>query len=347
MKLFFLGDLQLHAWAQYGSVGVDGINSRILDTINELHRVRKKAIKHHVDNVFIVGDIFQERGKLDVVVMISLRRCLQKFKKDSISVYLVLGNHDRVAVGNFHALEMFRDVAIIIDTPSCTSVGFEHGKNIKVGIVPFMSDSKETAKAFREFKSCDIILGHTAVQNVKLQSGKLWSDGIKLGDIPKKPFVFLGHYHTPIKLRNRVWYLGSLLHVDWSDKGQTKTYAMWDSGKVSFFPTHGPEFIELVISSIKDLNRLDCDISNNFIKVKWGGDIGEIGKLKTILLSKKARSVEIVPTLKSMQSSVDFIKQSNKQLEHMLRQSVQTVSQSERMNVLDLGRDILMEARNE
>ena len=210
-----------------------------------------------------------------------------------------------------------------------------------------MPNSKDTVKYFRDFKSCNIIIGHTAVLNVKLQSGKLWSDGIKLGDIPKKPFVFLGHYHTPIKLRNRVWYLGSLLHVDWGDKNQVKTYSMWDDKKVTFFPTRGPEFKELMINSFKDLKSLDCNIVNNFIRIKWGGDIGEIGKLKTILLSKKARSVEIVPTLKSMLPSVDFIKQSNKQLEHMLRQSVQTISQSERMNVLDLGKAILMEARDD
>lgn len=347
MKAYILGDLQAHAWGE--SVTPEGVNARLMDVVHELRRIRKQALKNNVKHIFILGDVFEERGKLDVVVLNMIYREINRMIAKNIEVIIILGNHDKIDVGNFHSLEVFRNIATVIDEPQMLKQD-----DVKILAIPFMAEPKDVVKVLRKKgKKADLILMHTSVLNVKLDSGHKWTEGIPLKTIPKKPWTLIGHDHTHKQLRKRVYHVGSLLHVDAGDRGKEKVFAEYNSKKhrVRWHKTYGPEFVEFKMqyqekkSWKKMLKKVKDRCEGNFVKLHYDGPLDLTGKIKRFLERKLyARTAEILPIVAA--SSDEPLKVSTtKRLRKMMKQWAQKhVPTDDREQVVALCNNIIKEA---
>jgi len=343
MKAFITTDLQLHAW-QHASIGPDGVNERVMDVIHSLRQLRELAKEKKIGYLFIKGDIFEERGKLDVVVLNSFYRELFAFRKAGIRVIMLVGNHDWVPVGDFHSLEVFQDLVTVVSKP--TRFNFD---GTRVLAIPFMPEPRKVVKYLRKFgKQADLILLHTSVLNVRLNSGAKWTEGIPLKAIPKKPWTLIGHDHTFKKLRKRVYHLGSLLHVDKGDTGKKKYFAEYNEGKVIFHPSQGPEFKEFTLDiwNGKLSKKIRKKMRGHFISITFAGDTNVIGEIKQYVLNKaKARSCDISISKHEVDASAPSFKETASiRLNKALKRCMKDLPESEQKPTFRLGLEVLAEA---
>jgi DNA repair exonuclease SbcCD nuclease subunit len=351
MKAFIVGDLQASIWGQ--QVTPDGVNRRLMDLIDQLYRIRNLANERSVRWIFIVGDIFEERGKLDVVVLTLLLRCLWSYKKFGINVVLLVGNHDRIPAGEFHALEILRrSVAFVIDKPTMLMCD-----KVNVLALPYDPESRHIAKSLkRHRKDAELILMHVAVKGVRLPSGERWAEGIRLKHIPKKPVVLMGHDHHHKQLRKKVWYVGSLLQLDWGDTGVDKVFAEYNSKtkRIKWHPSQGPKFIrygvkkskKIVVTLLKNPKKLRKKFSGNFVRFHYDGPTELAGKLKLAVLKKcEARTVELEQTPLATHAAANASK--GERLHQMMKKVVASAEESDRGSLLELGSSILSEAMHE
>src|SRR6266446_395103 len=324
-----------------------------MDLIEQLYRIRDLANARGIRWVFIVGDIFEERGKLDVVVLTLLIRCLWSFRKLGIDVVLLVGNHDRIPAGEFHSLEALRRVvAGVVDKPTMLMCD-----KINVLALPYDPEPRRTAKKLKTLgKDAELILLHVAVKGVRLPSGERWDEGIRLKQIPKKPVVLMGHDHHHKKLRKKVWYVGSLLQLDWGDVGVDKVFAEYNSKTkaIKWHKSTGPKFINIGMKKSKKIipilfrnsKKLRKKFKGNFIRLNYDGPGEFTGKLKRIILEKcEARSVELVQTPLAANTAATASK--GERLHQMMKKVVASADESDRGSLLELGGSILSEAMHE
>jgi len=334
MKAVFIGDLQAHAWSQYSRTLIDGMNDRLMDVITELQRVRIFAMSKGVGVVCILGDVFQERGKLDVMVLNAIYREIEAFRRVKMRVVLLLGNHDRTPVGNFHSLEVFRGIADVIDEPTDLEIGGYH-----IAAIPFLPEAKDTSTWLKKLGGkADFIILHTAVKGVTLPSGEAWGDGVPLNDIPDK-WTFMGHFHKFTQLRARCHYVGSFLQLNWGEAKDEKVFGLYMNGKVSWIPTQGPRFIEVTSTEV----GARLGLKGNFVRVHYYGPVDEAGAIRSYLLDTVgARAVELVfpPHV-----AVETIKNlDDPRVLDLVSSYVQGAPIADRSNLLDTGRAILQKA---
>src|SRR5216683_6948014 len=249
MRVIVLGDLQAGCGIKrYPETDKDGTNLRLLDTIKELDRIRLLCVKRKVEAVCILGDIFEARNTLDTAVLNQVYRAFHSYVDAGLRLILLVGNHDRCDVGREHSLEVFKPFCCVVDTPR--SLSLCDGSLVAV---PFHPDPRAVVKAIKQHvtPTTRLLLLHTAIQDVQLPSGKLWREGITLGDIPEHVMCLMGHYHRWREVRQgNVYYVGSLLQVDRGDMGIEKYFAVYNSEKhsVQFPPTQGPKFVNVNVS---------------------------------------------------------------------------------------------------
>jgi DNA repair exonuclease SbcCD nuclease subunit len=335
MKAVFIGDLQAHAWSQYSRTLIDGMNDRLMDVVTELQRVLTFAFEHKVKVVFILGDVFQERGKLDTMVLNSVYRMIEQFRAAGMRVVLLLGNHDRTPVGEFHSLEVFRGIADVVDEPREMQIA-----GATVLAIPFLAEAKHTSGWLKSIGSrADLIIMHTAVKGVTLPSGEAWGDGVPLSDIPEEKWTFMGHFHKWTKLRERCYYVGSFLQLNWGEAKDEKVFGYFRDGKISWIPTQGPRFIDV---TVEDFNTR-TDLKDNFVRVHYHGPVDEAGAVRSYLLDTVgARAVELVfPPHVAMETIKNL---DDPRVLDLVSSYVQGAPIADRSNLLDTGRAILQKA---
>lgn len=264
MKVVLVGDVQAHQWAKFPETDKNGNNLRLLDTVKELNRIQGLCVKNKVDVCCVLGDIFEARNAIETTVMNAVYRAFYNFVEHGIRLVLLMGNHDRADVGREHALEVFKPWCEVVDIPKTLS--FPDGDIVAI---PFHPNSKAVVRAIKKTvtKNTKLLLLHTAVKTLQMPNGKVWGEGISLEDIPEHVHCVLGHYHRFSELRtNRVWYLGSMNHVDKGDASFEKYFAVFDSkkGKMTFHKTRGPRFVSVAVDVMPVKDRDNSDLIENY-----------------------------------------------------------------------------------
>lgn len=343
MKLVFIGDLQTHAWTAYGSVTPEGLNERLLDTIRELERILHACILEGVKHVFILGDVFQERGKLDIVVLNSLYRTINRFRESSIDVYLLLGNHDRYPVGDYHSLEVFRPICKVIDQPATLKVG-----EISIYAIPYIPDQEKLRQLVADTPTkTDILIGHFAVKELKLPHGKIWGEGVSLAALPDRAFTFLGHYHRFTKLqgKKRAYYIGSLLQIDWGDFNIRKYYVVYDheTKSIQKRESFGPRFLHIRHRGDSVDRNIRALVKGNFVFVELISEISDVGRIKKQYEDLGARYVEIELRSLDKEVVIETKRSIDNLLEDYVRKSNISLSKG---SLIELGKGWLREAKD-
>ena len=158
------------------------------------------AEKQNVDEVFILGDVFQMKDRIEVQSLQKALRSLRKVMR-RWPTKVITGNHDVLLYENnsINSLEVFdSDCEVITDYRRYVPQGV--GESV-FHFMPFFKDDilrEKMASIEMDPQRHNVLLCHVAVKSMQISEGHedVWSD-IELDDIRGDEFnqIFSGHVH--------------------------------------------------------------------------------------------------------------------------------------------------------
>lgn len=211
------------------------------------------------DVLFVLGDWFDNRQLLDILVM-NVSKDIVTEMAQILPVYFITGNHDiyKKKDTDVHSLSVFSDVynVTVYEKPLVIT----NGKS-KILVMPWVGDSNEEEEIAKN-NPADYIFAHTDVHGFKYDNGMQIVRGTNLLDLKFKR-VISGHIHKRQEIREgRGIYIGSPYHTKRSDIGNNK-------GVYIFHPNDNRmEFFENTLSSIYQRVRLEDLMESTLGEVK-------------------------------------------------------------------------------
>lgn len=294
MKAVIVSDLQA---AQHGVMNEEGISLWFLDLIKELKRIFHFCVREEVTHFIVLGDVFHERGSLDVPVLNMVHQAIKQFADFGIEVIILVGNHDWDDLGKHHSLEVFKPFCRVISSPE----RFKSG-GLEIVAIPYLPKYSNISAALKQLQTpnTDLVLLHCGIKGYVMHTGYKWEEGVELHEIRKRKkdrglvSCFIGHYHQFEKLRKECFFVGSLFRVDWSDVNKDKYFAYYQPGKPTmFFETQGPRFVKVFTSTGDISHHLEPLICGAYVKVDFKGSLDGLGAVKERILRMGARYVEV------------------------------------------------------
>jgi len=268
--------------------------------------VLETAKDHDIKDIVFAGDLFHDREKIDILTYHRTYEILKQHVSEDRRLHLLLGNHDiwylkKCDVSSVVPLREMPGLNVI-STPSTVDIAGQ-----PISFLPYTHDPIQDLKLIKNDHSFKVLFGHLAIDGAVLNSSgtqaevSLEHDGDMI-KVDKSIFkgwdqVFLGHYHVPQKLSNKVEYIGSPLQLDFSDAFQEKHIIIFDLKTKEkqyivndFSPKH------LVIPQ-KDVEK--HNLQNNFVKIIVEDiSASDIVDMRTELLKEHTfGSLEIKPVL--------------------------------------------------
>ncbi len=106
-KFLVISDLHAHAHKNFSRT-VEGLNNRLIATLDCLREVRALCRERDIRDVIIPGDIFDAKNRTAVVTINQVYRELKSWDDEGIFTLMIPGNHDlALRNGSEHALEVF------------------------------------------------------------------------------------------------------------------------------------------------------------------------------------------------------------------------------------------------
>lgn len=212
----------------------NGRTNRLDDQLKLWDQVYKAAEEHDVDNILVLGDLF-DKSKVDPV---TLTHTVEAIMKTNREMLILPGNHDANSVtGGRFAVEAFREmsnemVTVIGEKPG-DFFEMELGSG-RVSVWPLafspVSKTVEQLEMIRDRMSdgdFNVLLLHNSIMGAH-HLGWECDDGLD----PRKTcsgfdMVLAGHFHESQMLDNGKWtsrryqYLGAPMHHDFRDVGRS------------------------------------------------------------------------------------------------------------------------------
>lgn len=235
-KIAFVGDCHFRAFAQFASIDPEtGLNSRLRDGLDILSWLAQKP---GIDAFVFLGDIFDERRRIDTATVSNVVAGFRRFK---VPVFCLVGNHDiNQAYANDNTLKVLPDNVKVIDQPKCLLICGQ-----RIGFIPYIHDTAAFKKEAASFPDLDIFCFHQALSEGKLGAyGATLDYQVSVADLPKANIAIGGHYHFPHEVAPGIHYAGSVMQLNFGERGEKKRIMLYDTSTSEFdsVPTVAPEF---------------------------------------------------------------------------------------------------------
>lgn len=241
-----LGDVHLGKGTGLGKTSVGStLNSRIADQINLLDWTLERAIEHFADHIIITGDVFEDPKPHPALITMFVS-WLKKCQAHSISVHIIMGNHDVLRSGTVYTspldiiseaelenIHVYKDLnTILIGTSAFTLMPYRDRKSFSVSsgaeAISLIRDSLVYEFASIPATYRKVVIGHLALE------GSI-PIGDEIDDLTNELFcpldmfkgydyVWMGHVHKPQIMqkgsatRAHIAHIGSM---DISNFGET------------------------------------------------------------------------------------------------------------------------------
>jgi DNA repair exonuclease SbcCD nuclease subunit len=181
-------------------------------------------IKNNLSFVVILGDTLHYHGALRVLILNLAVKLIKEIYLKKIHVILLIGNHDMHDPNQFqstnHAFFTLKGVnryMHVID--QAKKINFKERKYVFVPYVPkgrFTSALETLSEKKINWKDVDAIFAHQEFRGTNMDNGKASSDGDKWHD--DYPPIISGHIHTPQKVGDNIFYLGSSIQGSYKEQ---------------------------------------------------------------------------------------------------------------------------------
>lgn len=259
-----------------------------------------KENKKEGDACFILGDIFDSRQSLNILVMNS---CIEIFRDlgqifSDTGVYVMTGNHDcwtkdSAQVHSLSCIAALENV-YVYNKPELIKT-----ENKNLLIMPWGMNSEEE-KSFLETNSSDILFVHTDIKDARFNAKVTVEHGNNPETYRKHKRVYGGHIHYRQKVNNFITLIGCPYQMTRSDIGNKKGVYLVDleTFDEKFIENnYSPEFITANFDSLLELNRehISAIFANKFVDLKvtrkWLEEIDIPGFVQSF---NTQRSIEII-----------------------------------------------------
>jgi DNA repair exonuclease SbcCD nuclease subunit len=246
-------DLHIHNYKPFSSVDSSGRNTRFVACLNVLSEIFSFAKDTNCKNVFIAGDLFHTRGKIDTIIYDAVYSFIKK--ESDVHIYLVVGNHDQaVKNGDIHSLRPFRELphVEVIDIPTTI-------KNVL--FLPYQEKID-----FNTFTSAEYLVGHMGVSGATVGASNYEiGEEVSLKHLKKYKLAFLGHFHKGQTLGN-VYIPGSPLQHTFGEREDKKGFLHVDHNyNIKWVETHAPKFKLVEVADPADVGGFDKDDYVQFV----------------------------------------------------------------------------------
>jgi len=207
--------------------------------------------EHNIKEVFILGDLFDNRNSTNTKVMNTVFDLFDK-KLTDFNVHMLIGNHDcyfnsSVEINSLKFLEKFSNVNLV-EKITVVEVGRK-----KIVMVPWVTDTLSFVRDFSQIESCDLCFGHFNIYGFNFNKVKRSDDGIQGKLFAKFKKVFTGHFH----IRNSqnvqgsdIIYIGSPFQLTRNDIDENRGFVILDTDTLEY-------------------QHIDNNVSLKYIKIKY------------------------------------------------------------------------------
>jgi len=216
-----VSDSHLKTTEKWGKITSNGVNSRLLDKLDNLSKSVNYAIEHGVDYWIHAGDVFDKLNASEQLRNLFFKVISPLIGK--IPIILIIGNHDTDNKAyNFMSDERLlsllnsRYIRIVSEI---TNVKLK-GQNVL--FIPWVPEA-DIVKVLKETKD-QVVMGHFAVSGARVGPNEyVLSEGISQSLFDHHRYAYLGHYHKH-QSTSRWMYIGSLARADFSERNDDKGF---------------------------------------------------------------------------------------------------------------------------
>jgi len=225
-----------------------------------------KQKKRDGDCLFILGDVFESRQSLNILI---LNEALEIFKAISkvLPVVIIIGNHDiyRKQTNDVHSSIIFNSINNIevLIKPQVLQTKFA-----KIFMMPWIDDKSKEIEIIRQHPA-DYMFCHTDFLNMKYNRKISIEQGLNPDVVKEYKKVYSGHIHYTQHTRN-IRMIGCPLQLTRSDLHNQKYVYLLDfenDEEIRFNNDYSPIFIKLNLSDILEtpIAQIKKHVKNNFV----------------------------------------------------------------------------------
>ena len=221
MKFIFIGDIHLSRYSQDKIEETTNLPERLDSIKNALYEVGEYCRKKKIKVFMIGGDVLHGKSIIHAVAQEIMIQFFEDFK--DLTFYVIDGNHDLSGKGE-NVVSALRPLQNI---DNVNWVKFSEMLRLTDGDVLLIPYSTKLPEIIKKNKA-RILISHFGLSEGMLNSGMSIVTDVSMKDLAGKyELVLLGHYHKPqelVKDGTRVFYVGSLIQLDWGEKNEEKRF---------------------------------------------------------------------------------------------------------------------------
>lgn len=258
-------DQHCHDWSQFATVNPDGVNSRLATILSELERQARTLLAAGGTLMFLGGDLFHIRGKIDPEVLNPTVECFKRILAMGVSVYAICGNHDlkgkhSTKLGNAMQVLDELDGFAAVTEPTLVDDG---GRG--TFLVPWIEslDELRAVCISNAHPERDLII-HAPLNGVIKGLPDHGLDPIEVAAWGYRR-VFIGHHHNHAETAHSVFSIGATTHQTWSDPGTVAGFLMVDDNQVTHHESLAPSFV-----NVDDPDAIDpLHVAGNYVRLRF------------------------------------------------------------------------------
>ena len=223
MKFAIIADIHLSRYSQDKIEDETHLPERLHSIKTALYEVGDYCYENDIDRIIIAGDIYHNKSIIYAIAQDIMFDFFEQY--EDLEFWVLDGNHDLSGKGS-DAVSALRPIRNCINVEWITQ--FQTRDNDLI-CIPYSHDVVNQVKQ----NKAKILISHFGLNEGILSSGISIVSDISTSDlVGNYDLVLLGHYHKPQEIIRddiRIYYVGSLIQLDWGEKGEEKRFLVVDT----------------------------------------------------------------------------------------------------------------------
>ena len=273
MKFAFIADIHLSKYGQDKVEDESNLPERLHSIKNALNEVGDYCYDNDIGQLVIGGDLYHNKSIIHAIAQETMLDFFDQYQ--DLEMVVIDGNHDLAGKGS-GAISALRPLQ---NCPNVEWITASPSGNTDLLYIPYSHNIVEHVKTF----TSKILISHFGLTEGVLNSGMSIVSDISLKDLVERyELVLLGHYHKPqeiIKENFRLYYVGSLIQLDWGEKGEEKRFLVVD--------TDTKQVDEILISQYRKHIEIEITSDNKDIALKAAQKAKDDGHHVKVIMKEK------------------------------------------------------------
>ncbi len=273
MKFAFIADPHLSRYGQDKIEDETNLPERLHSIKNALYEVGDYCYENDIETIIIGGDLYHNKSIIYAIAQDLILDFFEQYK--DLEFWILDGNHDLSGKG----ANVVSALRPIVKCPNVEWVTQTPVGNDYFICIPYSHDVVNQVKTNKN----KILISHFGLSEGVLNSGMSIVSDISIKDlVGKYELVLLGHYHKPQEIIRddiRIYYVGSLIQLDWGEKGEEKRFLVVDTDTL--------QVDAILISQYRKHIEIEIDSTNIDTVLKTAQQAKDDGHHVKILMKEK------------------------------------------------------------